>query len=75
MKDFLKNLLDNIFKVLIYIGTFIFLFFSTLFMFWPFIALVVILICVFWFLLPIIAWIIFGICIAFIFLYIICNLN
>ena len=75
MKDFLKNLLDNIFKVLVYISAFVFLFFSTLFMFWPFIALVVILICVFWFLLPIIAWIIFGICIAFIFLYIICNLN
>ena len=75
MKDFLKNLINNIFKVLTYIGIFVFLFFVTLSIFWPFIALVVILICVFWFFLPIIAWIIFGISIVFIFLYIICNLN
>lgn len=75
MKNFLKNLLDFIMKIIVYTGGFIFLFIITLIMFWPIIALAVIVMCIFWFLLPIITWIILGALVIFIFLYIFANLD
>lgn len=73
--DWLKKILNWIFTGCVYIGSFILLFFITLFMFWPVFALAVIFMCIFWFLLPVITWILLGVCIIFIFLYIIANLN
>lgn len=70
----MKNFLDILLAGLLYVGTFIFMFIVTLFMFWPFVAFILIFCVLFWILLPVLGWIVFILLMIFISIYIILNI-
>ena len=70
MKDFLKFLGQLGLSIVMVIVAF----FGTIFMFWPFIAIVLLFCVLFWILLPIIGWIIFILMMIFLIFYLIINL-
>lgn len=70
MKDFLRFLGQLGLSIVMVIVAF----FGTIFMFWPFIAIVLLFCVLFWILLPIIGWIIFILMMIFLIFYLIINL-
>ncbi len=67
MKKFLNDLVKFIIAIFCFIGAII----LTAFLFWPFIAIVLIFCVLFWILLPVIGWILLGLIFLFLILYVI----
>ena len=66
----MKNFLNNILRWITIIGAILGAICLTIFMFWPFVALVLIFCVLFWILVPVIGWILFSLIMIFIILYV-----
>lgn len=66
----MKNFLNNILRWITIIGAIFGAICLTIFMFWPFVALVLIFCVLFWILVPVIGWILFSLLMIFIILYV-----
>lgn len=66
----MKNFLNNILRWITIIGAILGAICLTIFMFWPFVALVLIFCVLFWILVPVIGWILFSLLMIFIILYV-----
>lgn len=66
----MKNFLNNILRWITIIGAILGAICLTIFMFWPFVALVLIFCVLFWILVPVIGWVLFSLLMIFIILYV-----